>query len=79
MPSPGCGSVIGSMPQNVPWDFRLVDSRVISGFQAVCQARATVVRLEPATEGSLQISDNRASLLTAVPSPPPPLEMSNAL
>ncbi|GFO44077.1 hypothetical protein PoB_007058200 [Plakobranchus ocellatus] len=29
---------------------------VISGFQALRQARAAVVGLEPATEGSLQIS-----------------------
>ncbi|GFO16381.1 hypothetical protein PoB_004288600 [Plakobranchus ocellatus] len=33
-----------------------VHNKVISGFQALRQARAPVAGLEPATEGSLQIS-----------------------
>ncbi|GFN79644.1 hypothetical protein PoB_000615000 [Plakobranchus ocellatus] len=33
-----------------------VHNKVISGFQALRQARAPVTGLEPATEGSLQIS-----------------------
>ncbi|GFO06151.1 hypothetical protein PoB_003265600 [Plakobranchus ocellatus] len=33
-----------------------INNKVITGFQAVRQARAPVAGLEPATEGSLQIS-----------------------
>ncbi|GFO11696.1 hypothetical protein PoB_003820100 [Plakobranchus ocellatus] len=35
--------------------FKLIHSKAISGFQALRQARAPVVGLEPTTEGALQI------------------------
>ncbi|GFO15154.1 hypothetical protein PoB_004165900 [Plakobranchus ocellatus] len=38
------------------WEEEPVHNKVISGFQALRQARAPVAGLEPATEGSLQIS-----------------------
>ncbi|GFO30234.1 hypothetical protein PoB_005673900 [Plakobranchus ocellatus] len=44
-------------PDNVEWLWHdQVHNKVISGFQALRQARAPVAGLEPATEGSLQIS-----------------------
>ncbi|GFO38737.1 hypothetical protein PoB_006524200 [Plakobranchus ocellatus] len=61
------------MPINILCDFgkfetKPVHNKVISGFQALCQARAPVAGLEPAKEGSLQIS--RDSLATVPPTPP---------
>ncbi|GFO36921.1 hypothetical protein PoB_006342600 [Plakobranchus ocellatus] len=44
-----------------------VHNKVISGFQALCQARAPVAGLEPATEGS---ADLRADSLATVPPTP---------
>ncbi|GFN95782.1 hypothetical protein PoB_002228800 [Plakobranchus ocellatus] len=45
-----------------------VHNKVISGFQALRQARAPMAGLEPAIEGSLQSSD---SLATVPPTPHP--------
>ncbi|GFN78911.1 hypothetical protein PoB_000541700 [Plakobranchus ocellatus] len=45
-----------SLPSSPLLFYRQVHNKVISGFQALRPARAPVAGLEPATEGSLQIS-----------------------
>ncbi|GFO37687.1 hypothetical protein PoB_006419200 [Plakobranchus ocellatus] len=50
-------------------DFKLVESKVISGLKALCQAEAPMAGLEPTTEGYLNRSQGRLNSHCATNAP----------